>query len=80
MEAFPTSGILVEAKAFDDFGGWVLDSQFELEMGSPYLLAHGNGRPVPMLQLLSLSRWPVRIMSGFARRTGFQVIIQGGLS
>ncbi|OQE44780.1 hypothetical protein PENCOP_c002G02654 [Penicillium coprophilum] len=46
MEAFPTSGILVEAKGFDDFGGWVLDSQFELEMGSPYLLAHGNGRPV----------------------------------
>lgn len=46
MEAFPTSGILVEAKGFDDFGGWVLDSQFELEMGSPYLLAHGNGSPV----------------------------------
>ncbi|KAI5867471.1 FAD dependent oxidoreductase-domain-containing protein [Durotheca rogersii] len=39
-------GILVEAEAFDDFGGWVLDSQFELQMGSPYLLAHGNGRPV----------------------------------
>ena len=46
METFPTSGILVEAKGFDNFGGWVLDSQFELEMGSPYLLAHGNGRPV----------------------------------
>ncbi|KAL1616518.1 hypothetical protein SLS56_011384, partial [Neofusicoccum ribis] len=40
------SGILVEAEAFDDYGGWVLDSQFELEMGSPYLLAHGNGNPV----------------------------------
>ncbi|KAL7929732.1 FAD dependent oxidoreductase domain-containing protein [Trichoderma chlorosporum] len=37
---------LVEAESFDDFGGWVLDSQFELEMGSPYLLAHGNGTPV----------------------------------
>ena len=36
----------MEAEAFDDFGGWVLDSQFDLEMGSPYLLAHGNGRPV----------------------------------
>ena len=46
MEVFPNSGILVEAEAFDDFGGWVLDSQFDLEMGSPYLLAHGNGRPV----------------------------------
>jgi hypothetical protein len=41
-----SSQILVEAEAFDDFGGWVLDSQYELEMGSPYLLAHGNGSPV----------------------------------
>jgi hypothetical protein len=41
-----STGILVEAEEFDDFGGWILDSQFELEMGSPYLLAHGNGRPV----------------------------------
>lgn len=40
------SGILVEAEDFDDYGGWVLDSQFELQMGSPYLLAHGLGRPV----------------------------------
>lgn len=45
-ETYPHSGILVEAEAFDDYGGWVLDSQFELEMGSPYLLAHGNGKPV----------------------------------
>lgn len=40
------SGILLEAEEFHDYGGWVLDSQFELEMGSPYLLAHGNGVPV----------------------------------
>ena len=40
------SGILVEAEDFDHYGGWVLDNQFELEMGSPYLLAHGNGKPV----------------------------------
>lgn len=40
------SEILVEAESFDDFGGWVMDSQFDLEMGSPYLLAHGNGAPV----------------------------------
>ncbi|KAE8152050.1 FAD dependent oxidoreductase-domain-containing protein [Aspergillus avenaceus] len=38
--------ILLEAEAFDNYGGWTLDSQFELEMGSPYLLAHGNGNPV----------------------------------
>lgn len=40
------AGILVEAEAFHDFGGWVLDSQFAHEMGSPYLLAHGLGKPV----------------------------------
>ncbi|MGW5147237.1 FAD-dependent oxidoreductase [Rhodococcus koreensis] len=38
--------ILVEAEEFDDFGGWTLDSQFEAEMGSSYLLAHGLGVPV----------------------------------
>lgn len=42
----PPEGILVEAEDFDDYGGWVLDSQFEVQMGSPYLLAHGLGRPV----------------------------------
>jgi hypothetical protein len=40
------TGILVEAEDFADYGGWVMDSQFELQMGSPYLLAHGLGRPV----------------------------------
>jgi hypothetical protein len=40
------SGILVEAEEFDDYGGWVMDSQFESQMGSPYLLAHGLGSPV----------------------------------
>ncbi|KAH6967959.1 FAD dependent oxidoreductase-domain-containing protein [Ilyonectria sp. MPI-CAGE-AT-0026] len=46
MDAFPKSGVLVEAEAFDDLGGWVVDSQFEMVMGSPYILAHGNGSPV----------------------------------
>ena len=41
-----TSGILIEAEDFANYGGWVLDSQFETQMGSPYLLAHGLGRPV----------------------------------
>jgi hypothetical protein len=40
------SGFLVEAEEFQSYGGWTLDSQFEAEMGSPYLLAHGNGKPV----------------------------------
>ena len=36
----------VEAEAFDDLGGWVLDQQFMDLMGSPFLLAHGMGEPV----------------------------------
>ena len=38
--------LLVEARAFADHGGWVLDPQFEDVMGAPYLLAHGMGKPV----------------------------------
>jgi hypothetical protein len=37
--------ILVEAEAFDDPGGWVVDQQSMDQMGSPYLLAHGLGVP-----------------------------------
>ncbi|KIV94099.1 hypothetical protein PV10_05254 [Exophiala mesophila] len=46
MASATGSSILVEAESFHDFGGWTLDSQFDLEMGSPYLLAHGYGKPV----------------------------------
>ncbi|MDE0889697.1 MAG: FAD-dependent oxidoreductase [Phycisphaerales bacterium] len=38
--------VLLETEAFDDHGGWVLDQQFMDLMGSPFLLAHGMGRPV----------------------------------
>ena len=38
--------VLVEAESFDSHGGWKLDTQFIDTMGSPYLLAHGLGRPV----------------------------------
>lgn len=38
--------VWLEAEAFADKGGWVIDQQFILNMGSPYLMAHGNGRPV----------------------------------
>ena len=37
--------LLVEAEGFTERGGWVVDQQFMDEMGSPYLLAHGLGRP-----------------------------------
>lgn len=39
-------GILIEAESFEETGGWVLDTQFIDTMGSPYLLAHGLGKPV----------------------------------
>jgi hypothetical protein len=38
--------VLVEAESFESHGGWKLDTQFIDNMGSPYLLAHGLGRPV----------------------------------
>ena len=38
--------VLVEAEAFSDRGGWVVDQQFMDEMGSPFVLAHGLGTPV----------------------------------
>jgi hypothetical protein len=38
--------VLVEAESFADLGGWTVDAQFMDQMGSPYLLAHGLGKPV----------------------------------
>ena len=38
--------VVIEAESFDDWGGWVNDTQFMDQMGSPYLLAHGMGKPV----------------------------------
>jgi len=41
-----TTTVLVEAESFQNKGGWVVDQQFIPSMGSPYLLAHGMGKPV----------------------------------
>ncbi|MEA1952241.1 MAG: FAD-dependent oxidoreductase [Planctomycetota bacterium] len=38
--------VLVEAESFSQRSGWVIDQQSMDVMGSPYLLAHGLGRPV----------------------------------
>lgn len=40
------TSVLIEAESFKDKGGWVVDPQFVEQMGSPYLLAHGMGKPV----------------------------------
>jgi len=37
---------LVEAEQFSEKGGWGIDTQFIESMGSPYLIAHGLGKPV----------------------------------
>jgi hypothetical protein len=46
LHAAEGASVLIEAESFAQFGGWVLDPQFMDQMGSPYLLAHGLGRPV----------------------------------
>ena len=40
------TSVLIEAESFESYGGWVLDQQFMDQMGSPFLLAHGMGKPV----------------------------------
>lgn len=46
-------------------GGWSLDAQFTDTVGSPYLLAHGMGRPVPdataNVTLPEAGAWRVRV-------------------
>lgn len=39
--------IWLETENFSEKGGWVVDQQFMDLMGSPYLMAHGMGQPVP---------------------------------
>ncbi|MGZ4962698.1 MAG: FAD-dependent oxidoreductase [Limisphaerales bacterium] len=40
------TSVLVEAESMPHLGGWMIDPQFMDQMGSPYLLAHGLGKPV----------------------------------
>lgn len=46
MQMVNAAAILIEAESFKNKGGWVTDQQFVFQMGSPYLLAHGMGKPV----------------------------------
>ena len=41
-----SSTVFVEAESLAQHGGWKLDTSFTNIVGSPYLLAHGLGRPV----------------------------------
>jgi hypothetical protein len=38
--------VFLETESFADKGGWVIDQQSFVVMGSSYLMAHGMGRPV----------------------------------
>jgi hypothetical protein len=42
----PTEDIFLEAENMSDCGGWVVDQQSMMQMGSPYLMAHGIGQAV----------------------------------
>lgn len=42
----PSDEIVLECESFSERGGWTVDQQFMDQMGSPYLLAHGLGKPV----------------------------------
>ena len=46
LESKESPEIWLEAEAFENKGGWVVDQQFMDQMGSPYLMAHGMGVPV----------------------------------
>lgn len=46
VPASAAKSVFVEAESFEKYGGWVLDTQFIEIMGSPYLMAHGMGKPV----------------------------------
>lgn len=41
-----TMNLFLEAEQFAELGGWVIDTQCVPAMGSPYLMAHGIGKPV----------------------------------
>lgn len=46
MDKVLKESLMLSCAAFEDDGGWIRDSEFILNMGGVYLLAHGLGRPV----------------------------------
>lgn len=81
--------VLVETESFADHGGWGLDTRFITEMGSPYLIAHGLGKPVAdattkvAIPAAGTYRVFVRTKDWVARRNApgtpgtFQVLVNG---
>ena len=85
----PAATVLIEAESFQAPGGWVLDTQFIESMGSPYLMAHGLGKPVAdattTVKLPQAGNWRVwvRTMDWVARWKApgapgkFQLLVDG---
>ncbi|GLU55939.1 pyridine nucleotide-disulfide oxidoreductase [Dyadobacter frigoris] len=46
MQLSAQNHVFVETESFEDKGGWVIDQQSFVVMGSSYLMAHGMGRAV----------------------------------
>jgi hypothetical protein len=46
IHASAQNHVFVETESFENKGGWVIDQQSFVVMGSSYLMAHGMGRPV----------------------------------
>jgi len=46
MNVMAQDHVFLETESFTDKGGWVIDQQSFVVMGSSYLMAHGMGRPV----------------------------------
>jgi len=46
LPAFAQNAVFVETESFEKKGGWFIDQQSMDVMGSPYLIAHGMGKPV----------------------------------
>jgi len=56
------------SRGLNNYGGWILDSQFEHEMGSPYLLAHGVGVPVADATTKGTTELAIHDLTGFDGR------------
>ncbi|NQU45263.1 pyridine nucleotide-disulfide oxidoreductase, partial [bacterium] len=59
--------VWIDASAFQNFGGWVVDTQFVHLMGSAYLISAGTGRPVldasTMTEVAEAGKWRVWVRS-----------------
>ncbi len=46
VKAVVPGTLWIDTEDFDNYGGWWMDTQFVPQMGSPYLIAAGVGKPV----------------------------------